>query len=50
MTQGGPPRISQIFWSQSETDKLTLCPKYTNDGIHSDYGYLDTWEIPGGPP
>ena len=22
----------------------------TNDVIHSDHGYLEIWEIPGGPP
>ncbi len=22
----------------------------TDDGIHSDHGYLDTWDIPAGPP
>ena len=25
------------------------CPNNTNDAIHSDPGYLETWQIPGGP-
>ena len=29
---------------------LYAYPKHTDDGIHSDHGYLETWEIPGGPP
>ena len=29
---------------------LYACPNNTNDVIHSDHGYLETWEIPGGPP
>ena len=28
---------------------LYACPNHTDDGIHSDHGYLETWEIPGGP-
>ena len=26
------------------------CPNDTDDGIHSDHGYLEIWEIRGGPP
>ncbi len=29
---------------------LHVCLNHTDDGIHSDHDYLDTWEIPGGPP
>ena len=29
---------------------LYACPNHTDDGIHSDHGYLETWEIHGGPP
>ncbi len=29
---------------------LYACPNHTDDDIHSDHGYLETWEIPGGPP
>ncbi len=29
---------------------LYACVSHTDDGIHSDHGYLETWEIPGGPP
>ena len=29
---------------------LYACPNHTDGGIHSDHGYLETWEIPGGPP
>ncbi len=26
---------------------LYACPNHTDDEIHSDHGYLETWEIPG---
>ncbi len=29
---------------------LYICPNYMNDDIHSDHGYLDTWDIYAGPP
>ncbi len=29
---------------------LYACPNHTDDDIHSDHGYLETLEIPGGPP
>ncbi len=29
---------------------LYACPNHTGDGMHSDHGYLETWEIHGGPP
>ncbi len=29
---------------------LYACQNHTDDDIHSDHGYLETWEIPGGPP
>ena len=29
---------------------LYACPNHTDDGIRSDHGYLETWEIYGGPP
>ncbi len=29
---------------------LYACPNHTDDGICSDHGYLETWEIYGGPP
>ncbi len=25
------------------------CPNHTDDGIHSDHGYLDTYDNPLGP-
>ncbi len=25
---------------------IYACPNYTDDGIHSDYGYLDTYDNP----
>ena len=28
---------------------LYACANNKNDVIHSDHGYLETWEIPGGP-
>ncbi len=27
-----------------------VCPNHTDDGIHSDHGYLDTCDNPLGPP
>ncbi len=29
---------------------LYVCPSNLNDDIHSDNGYLDTWDNPAGPP
>ncbi len=29
---------------------LYVCSNYMNDDIHSDNGYLDTWDIYAGPP
>ena len=29
---------------------LYACSNNISDVIHSDHGYLETWEIPGGPP
>ncbi len=29
---------------------LYICQNYMNDDIHSDHGYLDTWDIYAGPP
>ncbi len=29
---------------------LYAYPNHTDDGIRSDHGYLETWEICGGPP
>ncbi len=28
---------------------IYACPNHTDDGIHSDHGYLDTWDNPLGP-
>ncbi len=28
---------------------LYVCPNYMNDDIHSDHGYLNTWDIYAGP-
>ncbi len=29
---------------------LYAFPNHTDGDIHSDHGYLETWETPGGPP
>ena len=29
---------------------IYACPNHTDDGIHSDHGYLDTLDNPLGPP
>ncbi len=29
---------------------LYVCPNHADDGIYSDHGYLETSEIPLGPP
>ncbi len=29
---------------------LYVCPNHMDDYIHSDHGYLDTWNNPLGPP
>ncbi len=29
---------------------ICACPNHTDDGIHSDHGYLDTCHNPLGPP
>ncbi len=31
-------------------DAIYACPNHTDDGIHSDHGYLDTCNNPLGPP
>ncbi len=33
-----------------EGDSIYAYPNHTDDGIHSDHGYLDTWDNPLGPP
>ncbi len=29
---------------------IYACPNHIDDDIHSDQGYLDTWDNPAGPP
>ena len=41
--------LTDIFGVKVKTVKL-IWGEDTDDGIHSDHGYLETWEIWGGPP
>ncbi len=43
---------SKLIFRLLDHLKATIyaCPNHTDDGIHSDHGYLDTCDNPLGPP
>ncbi len=49
-------KLRLLKWQEGEDDPndlkaaLYACPNHTDDGIRSDHGYLETWEIYGGTP
>ncbi len=44
-------RYSILYYGLDDFEvALCVCPNHTDDGIYSDHGYLDTLEIPLGPP